>query len=177
MWQRLSQNWVYGALPLAIVLFLLVPLIEGTMTSVYLSLPVYMLHQYEEHDADRFRVAVNEMLGAERKGLDHNAVWVINVVFVWFLLTALFLLCQRAPAWGLVAGYLMLITAAVHIIAAARTKTYNPGLITSILFFVPLSLWIFASVSGSLPEHLASATLIIGLHAGIVLWAMRKEAP
>ncbi|MEM6481943.1 MAG: HXXEE domain-containing protein [Pseudomonadota bacterium] len=176
MWQRLSQNWVYGALPLAILLLGLAPLLERIVTPVFLSLPIYMLHQFEEHDADRFRKAVNTMLGGERQGLSHGAVWVINVVFVWFLLLAVFWLSQNTSAWGLVAGYLMLINAAVHIIAAARTKTYNPGLVTSVVFFVPLSVWVFSSVPGSFPEHLGSATLIIGLHAGIVLWAIRKKS-
>ncbi|MEM6914890.1 MAG: HXXEE domain-containing protein [Pseudomonadota bacterium] len=141
---------------------------------MFLSLPVYMLHQYEEHDADRFRNAVNAMLGEGHQGLSYNAVWVVNVVFVWFLLLAVFWLAQSTPAWGLVAAYLMLINAAVHIIAAARTRTYNPGLTTSVLLFVPVSFWIFAEVPGSFLQHLASAGIILALHAGIVLWALRK---
>ncbi|MEM6748702.1 MAG: HXXEE domain-containing protein [Pseudomonadota bacterium] len=174
MWQRLSQNWVYGALPLAVILLGLAPLVERVILAVFLSLPVYMLHQFEEHDADRFRATVNAMLGESRQGLSHDAVWVVNVVFVWFLLLAVFWLAQGAPAWALVAAYLMLINGAVHIVSAARTRTYNPGLVTSIVLFVPLSLWIFASVPGTFSQHLSAAGLILVLHAGIVLWAIRK---
>ena len=66
MWQRLSQNWVYGALPLAILLLGLAPLLERIVTPVFMSLPIFMLHQFDELDADRVRKAVNTMLGGER---------------------------------------------------------------------------------------------------------------
>jgi hypothetical protein len=50
----------------------------------YVSLPpVYMVHQYEEHDNDRFRLFVNEKIGKQRVGLSPLAVFVINVPGVW----------------------------------------------------------------------------------------------
>jgi len=175
MWQRLSENWVYGALPFAILLICLAPLLDEVALPVYLALPIYMLHQYEEHDADRFRQTVNEMLGDRHQGLSHTSVWVINVVFVWFFLVAVFWLARVEAAWGLVAAYLMAINGAVHCIAAARTRTYNPGLVTSVLLFFPLSAWIFVAVPGTVLSHLFSAGVVIVLHAGIVRWARQDK--
>jgi len=171
---RLTANWVYGALPVAVFLILFAPFVGGIALPVYLALPVYMLHQYEEHDADRFRKSINLMLGPGARGLTHCSVWVINVGFVWFLLLGVFYLCRLNPGWGVAAAYLMAINALVHIAAALRTRDYNPGLVTAIVLFLPLSAWIFATVPASLVQYVVGAVLIVALHGAIAGWATRR---
>ncbi|WP_299820430.1 HXXEE domain-containing protein [uncultured Roseibium sp.] len=173
---RLTANWVYGALPLALFLIGFAPFVDGILLPVYLALPVYMLHQYEEHDADRFRKSINLMLGPQARGLGNGAVWIINVVFVWFLLLAVFFAARVAPGWGVVAAYLMAINALVHIAAAIRTRQGNPGLVTAIVLFLPLSAWILAAQPASLVQHLTGAALILALHGAIAAWATRPVA-
>jgi hypothetical protein len=173
---RLTANWVYGALPLAVLLIGFAPFVDGILLPVYLSLPVYMLHQYEEHDADRFLKSINLMLGPRARGLTHGSVWIINVVFVWFLLLAVFFAARAAPGWGVVAAYLMGINALVHIAAAIRTRQGNPGLVTAIVLFLPLAVWIFAVQPASLVQHLTGAGLILALHGAIAAWATRPGA-
>ncbi len=170
---RLTANWVYGALPMAVLLILFAPFVEGVALPVYLALPIYMLHQYEEHDADRFRKSINRMLGPKARGMSHASVWIINVIFVWFLLLAVFFAASVDPGWGVVAAYLMAINALVHIVVAIRARQYNPGLVTAILLFLPLSAWIFAAQPASLAQYLAGAVLIIALHAAIAFRATR----
>ncbi|TYC60589.1 HXXEE domain-containing protein [Rhodobacterales bacterium] len=171
--ERLTGNWVYGALPLAILLILFATFVEGIVLPVYLALPVYMLHQYEEHDADRFLKNINDMLGPGKRGLTHVSVWVINVVFVWFLLLAVFFLARVDPGWGVIAAFLMAINAVVHLVAAIRTRQGNPGLVTAIVLFLPLSAWIFAAQPASLLQYLVGAGLIVLLHGAIAAWATR----
>lgn len=170
---RLTANWVYGALPMAVLLILFTPFVEGVALPVYLALPIYMLHQYEEHDADRFRTSINLMLGPKARGLSHASVWIINVIFVWFALLAVFFVASADPGWGVVAAYLMAINALAHIVAAFRARQYNPGLVTAILLFLPLSIWIFVFQPASLAQYLAGALLIIALHAAIAFRATR----
>ena len=61
------SNWMYAGLVAGIFLLVLVPLLTGIWTLalllVYLHGPVYMLHQVEEHAADRFRHFVNLHIG------------------------------------------------------------------------------------------------------------------
>jgi len=170
---RLTENWVYGALPMAFLLILFAPFVDGIALPVYLSLPIYMLHQYEEHDADRFRRSINLMLGPKARGLSHASVWIINVIFVWFALLAVFFAASANPGWGVVAAYLMAINALVHMVAAVRTRQYNPGLVTAIVLFLPLSAWIFAAHPASVAQNFAGAILIVGLHAAIAFRATR----
>ncbi|MBW8639895.1 hypothetical protein K1W69_22055 [Hoeflea sp. WL0058] len=37
---RLTENWVYGALPIALLLILFAPFVNGIALPVYLSLPI-----------------------------------------------------------------------------------------------------------------------------------------
>ncbi len=66
-----------------LLLFALLPaLVTGwslALVAVLLQLPVYMLHQYEEHDDDRFRRFFNHTMFGGREVLSRRAVFVINV--------------------------------------------------------------------------------------------------
>ena len=62
----------------------------------------------------------------------------------------------------------------VHVIAAVALRGYNPGLVTGVLFFVPLGVAILATSPAGLGLHLLGLALIVGLHAAIVLNARRN---
>lgn len=85
--QRLIDNWVYGGFLAGILLLGLFATIGGDWSTAFwlvaLQLPIYMLHQYEEHDADRFRIFVNQLAGGGRDVLTRKAVFLINIPGVW----------------------------------------------------------------------------------------------
>ena len=68
MLDRLIKNWVYGGALAGALLLLLAPtLTHGwpvALRATFWMLPIYMLHQYEEHDKDRFRLAINRLADA-----------------------------------------------------------------------------------------------------------------
>lgn len=70
MLQRLISYWVYGGVLAGVLLLALSPLLLAgwsmSLAATFLLLPAYMIHQYEEHDRDRFRLLLNETIG---KGL------------------------------------------------------------------------------------------------------------
>ena len=174
MLDRFFQNWAYAAPPFALLVLGLYPLIGPTIElSVFLSLPIYMFHQYEEHDDNRFAIYLNAMMGKDTRGLTPRDVWIINVIFVWFFLLAAFYLATANPGWGVLAGYLLAINGAVHIAWGLRFRAYNPGLWTAILLFIPCAVWIFLSVPANLTLHAVSALLVIVLHAAIMVLARR----
>ena len=81
--QRLIDNWVYGGFLAGILILGLFMAIGGDWSTalwlVALQLPLYMIHQYEEHDADRFRIFVNQLVGHGRDVLTTKAVFMINI--------------------------------------------------------------------------------------------------
>ena len=174
MWQRLTEYWVYSALPMALVLFGLAPFIAPTLAlPLYLTLPVYLLHQYEEHDDDRFRQYLASLFPPGAAGLSKAEIWVINIVLVWFLLLGVFYLEHASPGWAMIAAYLLAANALFHIIPALIRRAYNPGLLTAILLFLPLATWLFASTPAKLAQHLVSASIMIAFHAFILIWGRR----
>lgn len=174
MLERLIQNWVYASPPVALLMLGLYPFIgEAIAFPTFLSLPVYMLHQYEEHDDNRFAIFLNGMMTAEKRGLSPVDIWVINVVLVWFLLLAAFYLAWLNPGWGVLAGYLLAVNALVHLAWAAAFRGYNPGVWTAALMFVPCSAWIFVTVQAEWIIHVISLGVVVILHASIMVRATR----
>ena len=136
MFARLIANWVYGGFLAGLLLLLLTPVLVHSwpvsLVTTFLCLPVYMVHQYEEHDNDRFRLFVNQKIGKRRVGLSPLAVFVINVPGVWGVIgISLALAATVSAGFGLVAVYLVLLNGTIHLVQAVISRGYNPGLGTT----------------------------------------------
>jgi hypothetical protein len=181
---RLVVNWVYGGTLAGLLLFALAPLITSSWSvalgTTFLLLPAYMVHQYEEHDDDRFRRFVNETIGQGRDVLSPRAVFVINVPGVWGVIAAsLYLAAAVNIGFALVAAYLTIVNAAVHVMPALIRRRYNPGTVTALVLFVPLGtlcLWrVQLAGGGTVAYHLFGLVTAIGIHAAIVIHVLRER--
>lgn len=184
-WLVVKWQWPYAALFTAGFLGVLAPLVfrfAGTpLGLVYLQLPIYMLHQYEEHTGDRFRLWVNNMIGHGRDVLTPIATFWINSLLVWLLdLVALYLACFVDLSLGLIAFYLPMLNAFGHIVPAILKRQYNPGLVTSIVVFLPvglLSTYLVSCAAGChLQDHLLALGVAIAVHGTIIAHVRRRFA-
>src|SRR5262249_19177166 len=144
-------------------------------------LPIYMVHQVEEHAGDRFRQFVNDRIAGGRNALTTPAVIVINVGLVWGVdLLALYLARFIAPGFGLIAGYLALVNAVVHVAGALAGRAYNPGLATGILLFIPFGTWALVAVAGtpgvSIADHAVGLGCALATHVAIIAYVLRRRA-
>ncbi|MBD2327122.1 HXXEE domain-containing protein [Alkalinema sp. FACHB-956] len=183
MLNRLVSFWVYGGALAAILLLLLSPLLARNwsmlMLATFLHLPIYMIHQLEEHDQDRFRTFFNQTICQGHDALSKTAVFVTNVPGVWLVITAALYAASAAhPGWCLVAVYLVLVNAFVHIAHAILFRRYNPGLGTALLLFLPLgcyTLWlVHHTQSATLLHHAAGVTSAVLIHLAILLHVQRR---
>ncbi len=178
----LLREWPYAALFAAAFLLALAPffgVLGLPLLLVYLQLPLYMVHQFEEHRQDRFRKFFNGLIGGGREALTPGAVFVINSIGVWGVdLASLYLAWSAGLDWGLVAGYLTLVNAVVHIVMAVALRRYNPGLWTAVFVFLPAGIWTLVVVSAasgaSWHAHVLAAGAIILLHVLIMVWARMR---
>ncbi|MDB5587879.1 MAG: hypothetical protein JWP26_2849 [Devosia sp.] len=179
---RLIRNWVYGGSLAGVLLLALTPVLttgwSWPLTAVFLTIPVYMLHQYEEHDADRFRAKVNEMFGKGHDVLPVAAVFVINVPGVWGVNALAFALAASVGmGWGLIALYTMLANSLVHVVQAVVTRGYNPGLVTSIVLFLPLGVagsWAVNATTGAvtMAEQVTAIAVAVLIHIAIQAYVL-----
>ena len=184
MTARLFTNWVYGGALAGVLLMVPFPLLTSgwpeTLRLTFLFLPLYMLHQYEEHDADRFRRFFNATLGQGREVLTPAAVFMINVPGVWGVIAlAAYLSAWAAPGLGLIAVYLALVNALVHVGHAALFRRYNPGLGTALAVFLPVGVWALwrfdaAGASGWIWQVLGVGVAVV-IHVAIVGYAKARS--
>jgi len=182
MIDRLVRNWVYGGALAGVLLLGLLPAVDQgwpvVLVLVYLQMPIYMLHQLEEHDADRFQHVVNEMIGRGRDVLPHEAIFVINIG-VWGLNLISFALAAHAGiGWGLLGAYAMAVNALAHIGQAVRLRHYNPGLVTAIVLFLPVGaggIWAIAATGeATILQHSIGLAVAVLIHAGIVAYVLNN---
>ena len=185
MWTWLVREWQWptAALFAGVGLLVVLPPVAfftGTAVAlVFAQLPIYMLHQCEEHKDDRFRKYANAVIGGGREALTPGATFWINSVGVWGVdLLALYLAWLVAPSAGLVAGYLTVVNAVVHIAQAVARREYNPGLVTAVLLFLPVGGWcVYESGTGDgFWPHAAGLAGAVAVHAVIVAHMVRRLA-
>ena len=177
------QSWSRVALPLSLGLLLFSPFIlRGTgflPFLVFLHVPVYMIHQYEEHAHGRFRDFVNQTLGGGKLILTDQAIFWINILLVWALdLCVLYATFYWATTLGLIAAYLTFVNGLSHISIALVQRRYNPGLWTSIVLFIPLGGITLVALStathATLSDHILGLGCALLGHAFIVMYIRRK---
>ena len=177
------QNWMYAGAVAGLFLLAVLPLFAASwspaLVAVFLMLPTYMVHQVEEHAGDRFRRFVNKRVAGVPNALTTPAVVLVNVPLLWGVdLVALYLARFVAVGWGLIAVYLVLVNAVVHVVGALALRAYNPGLVTAIAVFLPLGIWAALAV-GAVPEvtatqHAVALAFAVLVHAGLAAFVLHR---
>ena len=185
MWRWLVRDWQWPAASLFTAVFLLragaliAALAGAALALVYVQLPIYQIHQWEEHTGDRFRLHVNRTIGGGREALTPAATFWINCFVVWvFDLVFLYLALAINPSAGLAAAYLPIVNGVLHIGPALVQRAYNPGLVTSVLLFLPVGGWCVAQVgSGAgLEAHAIGLGAAVGAHVVVIVYVVCRLA-
>jgi hypothetical protein len=171
---RIADDW-QKALPLLasagaiiwITLFWHDPASEQAMFAAMLV--IYMLHQIEEHLwPGGFRQFTNAHVfrsGQDNWPVDIGGVALVNIGYVWVPLAAAALFPGALRWIGLGWIGLTLINGLSHIVTSVRFRIYNPGLATSILLFLPFTVWVLVleSARGSLSGTEIGLILLLGV--------------
>lgn len=134
-------------------------------------LVIYMVHQTEEHLwPGGFRQFANKYVfksGNTDWPVDTGGVALINIGYVW-LPIALAVAFPDALRWlGLGWIGLTLVNAISHIATSVRFHVYNPGLVTSIVLFLPFTIWVLAHEVGA--GLLSGGEVALLIVAGVLL--------
>ncbi len=177
------RNWMYAGFVAGLFLLAVLPLVAAAWSAalilVFLQLPAYMMHQVEEHTGDRFRRFVNTRIAGVPNALTTRAVVIVNVPMLWGVdLAAIYLARFVAIGWGLIAIYLTLVNAAVHIVGAGVLRAYNPGLGSAAILFLPVGIWGLAAVAGTpgvtAVQHGVALVFAVTVHAALAAHVLRR---
>jgi hypothetical protein len=160
MGKFLDTGWPWWGLGVAALLVVLlvftdwfradrsVPRSRDLAWLAWLPVPVYMIHQFEEHGVDlvgrhyAFRGSLCEMLGyGARCPIPDSFITAVNLPLVYLSLPLAALLGRRRPLVALSAFAVSTVNAVAHIGPGIVLGRYNPGMLTAILLFVPVSIW------------------------------------
>lgn len=161
-WTRFDILWPWIGLAAACFIFLKLftgdtlrhnPLISRWRDPVWLSwlsIPIYMLHQFEEYGVDlmgRTHSFPDSLCSALGQGnypscsIPHEFFLFVNISLVWLFAVVGAKFCRRHPFIGLGLYSVMIVNAAVHIISAIIRQSYNPGLLSAVVLFLPAFFW------------------------------------
>ena len=168
-WQKALPYLAVVGIIVWIALFRSDPLSERALW--FGLLIVYMLHQTEEHLwPGGFRQFTNAHVfksGNDNWPVGIDGVALINIGYVW-LPVALAVLYPDALRWVALGWVgLTLINALTHIVSTIRLHIYNPGLITSIVLFLPFTIFVLALEAQR--GMLSGAEIAMIIVAGILL--------
>jgi len=150
---RFAVNWQNFLPPLAAVgAVAWIVLFRGEETSdralFAALLVIYFLHQIEEHlwpgGFRQFTDAHMFHSGDDNWPVNIDGVALVNTAYVW-LPVALAAIFPQSLRWvGLGWIGLTLINGVIHIVTTLRLRLYNPGLVTSIVLFLPFTIYALA---------------------------------
>jgi hypothetical protein len=111
---------------------------------------MYLLHQFEEHGVDAlgrpyaFQAAICQSLGfgaVQGCPADAAFIFAVNVIACPAAFVLPYVFRRTRPLLAAMGWGVPLVNAVAHVGAALKDGAYNPGLVTSVLLFVPLGLW------------------------------------
>lgn len=145
----------------------------------WLMVPVYFIHQFEEYGFDAtgrtysFPQSTCAMFGYTLASCPIPASFFpfVNISGLWIGAPIAALLARRNHAIGLAYLGVLAINALVHLAPFIAGKGYNPGLLTAVILFIPLSAWIIHTCfgTGGLRYQSLAAILAAGVLLHIVL--------
>jgi hypothetical protein len=179
------ENWSRMALPFAVLILCSLPIFltanNESLILLYTLLPVYMIHQYEEHAHGRFVEFFNSTIGRGQKVLSKVSAFWLNILEVWLLFLVSFYLAKYvAMGFAFVPIYTVLVNGLTHVIASLALRRYNPGLYTTLLLFFPWGLFLLVYFNAATGSNLVFNVIgvLVGIvgHAIIVVYALRRRS-
>jgi len=176
-------NWSRTTLPIVMILLFLSPVLfiklGSTLFFVFLQLPIYMIHQFEEHSQNKFKIYIDKLMGKGTEALTFKDIFYINILFVWVLdIIALYLALYVHIGFGLIAAYIPVINGISHIGMGIKGRKYNPGLWSSIFLFLPVgsySILLLTQNSDVKPIHHIIAFIVTLVVHGLIMIRMKMN--
>lgn len=182
-----GHDWPWlGAVAALILLYLLLGTtkLQGDASAVrwrdrswlaWAAVFAYLAHNIEEYGVDalgrhyEFPIQMGEIFAGADASPPNAFYLAVNLSIVWLALPLAALLAKRHPLVGLAGYSVMAINLLTHV-GAFVVVGYNPGLMTAVLLFLPLTIWMTRALFG--PGRLPYQGLAVVIFNGGALHAV-----
>ncbi|MGZ7120214.1 MAG: HXXEE domain-containing protein, partial [Methanobacterium sp.] len=142
---------------------------------IWIQIPIYLLHQFEEHTWNGFKNYINKKVFNVEEGEfplnDRNIFW-INIPIVWIMMPVFAGLSSFNVMFGLWIPYFAVFNSLSHVIFSLRNREYNPGLIVSLILGIPVGIYaliIFYSYI-SVPAIISILSILFALLLHVIIF-------
>ena len=187
MMNWLYKNWSKLCIILSIIVTIIIILFVKTdniiLFLIWIQIPIYLLHQFEEHSwPGGFKRFVNKEIFNVENGeypLNDATIFWINVPIIWILMPIFATLSFNNLFFGLWIPIFAVFNSLTHVIGAIVKRKYNPGLFVSVVLGIPVAiytLWLFYTlIDIPLIVTLLSILVVLLLHLAIIIPAVRTS--
>jgi hypothetical protein len=158
----LHTGWPWAGIaiaPILLVILFFTDLLRGDRSLprwkdpvwlAWLVLPVYMIHQFEEHGIDAmgrpyaFRASICGIFGfpdADSCPIPEAFLTAVNLSVVWAATVFSALGGRRRPRLAAAIYGVPIVNGVTHVAPAILQQRYNPGVVTALVLFLPLGVW------------------------------------
>lgn len=140
-WAKLS---IFLAIIITAVIYIFIRPYNFLLFLIWIQLPIYLLHQFEEHNWNGFKNYINRNVFKVTEGdfpLNDKIIFWINIPVVWILIPIFSGLSSLNIMFGLWIPYFAVINSLTHVIVSVRNREYNPGLIVSLILGIPVGIY------------------------------------
>lgn len=166
-WSKLS---LVGAVVLTLLIFLFIKPSNTLLFLIWVQIPIYFLHQFEEHSRNGFKNYVNKTVFKVSDGdyplNDKNIFW-INIPIIWILMPLFAILSGINPLIGLWIPFFGVINSLSHVIFSVVNQQYNPGIIVSLVLGIPVGVYALMIFYSSL--NISYIVTVLALGFAIIL--------
>jgi len=141
----LYKNWaklsVLFAIVLTVFIVIFIKLENIVLFLIWIQIPIYLLHQFEEHAWNGFQNYINKKVFKVYEGnfpLNEKNIFWINIPIIWILMPIFAGLSSINIMFGLWIPYFAVFNSLSHVIFSIRNREYNPGLIISLILGIPV---------------------------------------
>ncbi|MBZ2166459.1 HXXEE domain-containing protein [Methanobacterium spitsbergense] len=183
----LYKNWAKLCIILSIIVTIISLLYVKTdniiLFLIWIQIPIYLLHQFEEHSwPGGFKRFVNKEIFNVENGeypLNDIIIFWINVPIIWILMPIFAVLSFNNLLFGLWIPIFAVFNSLTHVIGVIVKRKYNPGLFVSVVLGIPVAiytLWLFYTlINIPLMVTLLSIVVVLLLHLAIIIPAVRRS--
>ncbi|MGZ7136114.1 MAG: HXXEE domain-containing protein [Methanobacterium sp.] len=175
----LYKNWaklsIFVAIILALLIYFFIKTENIVLFLIWIQIPIYLLHQFEEHTWNGFKNYINKKVFNVEEGEfplnDRNIFW-INIPIVWIMMPVFAGLSSFNVMFGLWIPYFAVFNSLSHVIFSLRNREYNPGLIVSLILGIPVGIYaliIFYSYI-SVPAIISILSILFALLLHVIIF-------